>query len=346
MHAHLVRTFVALSTAWLTLSGCGPTGAESGYAEAAPDVDEPPQATEGTLSAGACQHSLGGLYANRGCSASYQCCDGGWRKGVGSCAACACSDPTGTVGCSAPTGASCTHSFGGVYADTACSGSYQCCDGKWKVGLNVCGTCLCSDKTGKTGCGALPAFTGTARPIPADVVQLMKATSWRAGCPVPIYKLSLLEMSYVGFDGAAHKGRMIVATHVANQVLGAFKALYDARYPINKVRLVEEYGASDAKSMADNNTSAFNCRKVAGTTKFSQHSYGTAIDINPVQNPWVRGTAVDPPAGAAFVNRSLTHPAIIRDGSAATAAFDAIGWGWGGRWGSPKDYQHFSANGY
>ena len=126
--------------------------------------------------------------------------------------------------------------------------------------------------------------------------------------------------------------------------LGAFRLLFDEKFPIEKMRLVDEYEADDDRSMADNNTSAFNCRAITGGSSWSAHSYGTAIDLNPVQNPYLRNSTVLPPAGAAFRDRTDVRPGMAVEGSAPVRAFDALDWGWGGRWSSPKDYQHFSAD--
>jgi hypothetical protein len=98
--------------------------------------------------------------------------------------------------------------------------------------------------------------------------------------------------------------------------------------------------------MAANNTSAFNCRFVSGTARWSEHAYGRAIDINPVQNPYVSSSGrASPPAGAAYVDRSRRAPGMIHAGDAVVRAFAAVGWGWGGSWRGVKDYQHFSASG-
>ena len=125
----------------------------------------------------------------------------------------------------------------------------------------------------------------------------------------------------------------------------ALRTLWEERFPIASMRLVDDFGGDDAASMAANNTSAFNCRRVAGSTSWSQHAYGRAVDVNPVQNPWVSGSTVDPRAGAAFADRRRVRPGMLVSGAPAVRAFEVRGWGWGGRWSSVKDYQHFSANG-
>jgi poly-gamma-glutamate synthesis protein (capsule biosynthesis protein) len=111
------------------------------------------------------------------------------------------------------------------------------------------------------------------------------------------------------------------------------------------MRLVDDYGGSDDASMDADNTSAFNCRNVAGTSRWSEHAYGRAIDINPVENPYVAGSHVSPAAGRAFLDRSQRRPGVVRAGDAVVRAFARVGWGWGGDFSSAQDYQHFSASG-
>jgi hypothetical protein len=173
------------------------------------------------------------------------------------------------------------------------------------------------------------------------------AFSWHPGCPVPIEDLRLLELDHWGLDGTVHRGELVVNASEAGDVLVIFETLFDARFPIERMALIDVYEADDDRSMAANNTSAFNCRSVTGDPDvWSEHSYGWAIDINPIQNPYVTsGGAVLPPAGRAYVDRSLRAPGMIHDGDVVTTAFSAAGWGWGGHWTSVRDYQHFSATG-
>jgi len=173
----------------------------------------------------------------------------------------------------------------------------------------------------------------------------MTGVSWRPGCPVPLARLRLLLLSYWGFDGRVHQGELVVNADAVSAVRTALRGLFGARYPIHRMRLVEAYEGSDERSMLADNTSAFNCRGVPGSTAWSQHAYGRAVDLNPFENPEVRGTAVDPPAAAAWANRARTGPAVIHHGDAAWQAFAAAGWTWGGDWSFPLDYMHFSANG-
>jgi len=197
---------------------------------------------------------------------------------------------------------------------------------------------------------AQTTFTGTAEPLPASVVERMLASgSWKEGCPVALEDLRYLRLSFVDFAGAVQEGELVVAADVAEAIVGVFRTLFEAGFPIERMQLVDDFAADDDLSMAANNTSAFNCRAVTGGTGYSQHSYGNAIDISPIQNPYVRvrdtGTLILPPEGAAFADRSDVRPGMIVAGDVVTAAFASIGWVWGGDWTSLKDYQHFSANG-
>jgi hypothetical protein len=188
-------------------------------------------------------------------------------------------------------------------------------------------------------------FTWSVRPIDQALAARMTPSSWRAGCPVPLSSLRYVRVSHMGMDGSERVGEIVLHADAANHAVMAFKILWDDRFPIERMRLIDDYGGNDDASMAANNTSGFNCRRVAGTSTWSQHAYGRAIDINPVQNPYVSGSTVAPPAGSAYLNRSDVRPGMIVPRSTALSAFRRIGWGWGGDWTSAKDYQHVSANG-
>ena len=191
-----------------------------------------------------------------------------------------------------------------------------------------------------------PSFDGTSSPIDAATRARMSA-SWREGCPVPIEHLRILRLDHWGFDGAVHKGELVVHMDQANGLLKVFKRVFDARFAIERMELVDVYGADDDRSMDANNTSAFNCREVSGRPGvWSQHSYGRAVDINPIQNPYIGSDGhVSPSAGAAYTDRSKRAQGMIHRSDAVTSAFRSIGWGWGGNWSSSKDYQHFSSTG-
>jgi hypothetical protein len=186
---------------------------------------------------------------------------------------------------------------------------------------------------------AAPTFTSSVERVSAQDLS----GSWREGCPVAPAQLRRVRLSHWGFDGVEKTGRLVVHVDQVPAVLGVFSRLFDARFPIERMVPVDAYGGDDDASMADNNTSAFNCRTVAGTSSWSNHAYGWAVDINPVQNPYVRGSTVSPPAGRAYLDRRNRRPGMIVDGDAVVSAFSAAGWTWGGWWSSPKDYQHFEA---
>jgi D-alanyl-D-alanine carboxypeptidase len=205
-----------------------------------------------------------------------------------------------------------------------------------------------------TGAGTFPspspssgvplAYHGTISHIGPDLRARMRGSSWHRGCPVAIRDLRLLELDHWGYDGLLKRGRLIVHEIEARRIRGVFKRLFEVRFPIRKMRLIDAYGGSDDRSLRANNTSAFNCRFVAGTTRWSMHAFGRAIDINPVQNPFVAGNHVSPPSGAEYVDRSRRAKGMIHGGDKVVRAFAAAGWEWGGYWTYPKDYQHFSTN--
>lgn len=192
--------------------------------------------------------------------------------------------------------------------------------------------------------GALPEFSSTNGPISAELAARMTGVSYHEHCPVQLADLHYLTVTYIGFDGQAHIGELVVASDVSQDVIEVMAQLYQARYPIRHMRLIDDFNGDDAASMAADNTSAFNCRPVTGGTAWSAHAYGTAIDINPVENPYVSGSLVLPVEGVEFVDRPQA-PGVIHDGDVAVEAFAAIGWSWGGRWKKPIDWQHFSKDG-
>lgn len=186
-----------------------------------------------------------------------------------------------------------------------------------------------------------PEFLFTVNEVSAEEL----GASWREGCPVAPSDLSRVTLTHFGYDGSVREGELIVATVWAEDLASVFLTLLEAGFPIERVEPVSAYGADDDASMAANNTSAFNCRTVAGTSRWSEHAYGRAIDINPLVNPYVSGSQVEPPGGEAYLDRDPSVPGLIVDGDVVVEAFASIGWEWGGHWESVKDYQHFSATG-
>jgi hypothetical protein len=186
-------------------------------------------------------------------------------------------------------------------------------------------------------------YAGSVAPITPELAARM-ASSWRAGCPVPLADLRYVTVTYRTFDGAVATGELVVHADVADGVVAVFGELFALGYPIRSMRLVDDFGGSDDASMAADNTSAFNCRPISRGTGWSEHAYGRAIDLNPVENPYVRDGLVLPPEGAPYASRP-DDPGVVHAGDAVVRAFAAHGWQWGGDWSSPVDYQHFSTTG-
>jgi D-alanyl-D-alanine carboxypeptidase len=191
---------------------------------------------------------------------------------------------------------------------------------------------------------AAPRFRGSVTAIDRATRSRMR-WSWRPGCPVGPRDLRLLRVDHWGFDRRVHRGELVVHRDQARRVLRVMERLFRLRYPIRRMRLVDRYRADDDRSMAADNTSAFNCRRVAGSSRWSEHAYGRAIDVNPVQNPYVAGRHVSPPEGRRHADRARRAPGMIHAGDAVVRAFAAAGWRWGGAWRGARDYQHFSASG-
>jgi hypothetical protein len=188
----------------------------------------------------------------------------------------------------------------------------------------------------------------------AEVVELtpqarkeMRGVSWHEGCPISLDALREVHMTHHTFEGGVAMGVLVVAESVSGPVIDAFEAAFETGYPIKLMRPVRSFGGDDGQSMEADNTSAFNCRPVTGGSGWSQHSYGTAIDVNPVENPYVsRSGVVSPEAGRAYLDRARTdEPAMLSSESPLVKTLVEQGWGWGGQWRSVKDYQHLSQSG-
>lgn len=181
--------------------------------------------------------------------------------------------------------------------------------------------------------------------ISKAVFRRMYRKSYKKGCTVPKSELRYVRVLYYGFDKKTHIGELVVNRRISKDICSIFYQLYCKKYPIEKMVLVDEYGASDEKSMADNNTSSFNYRPVSGTARLSKHSYGLAVDVNPFYNPYlhtVSGKRVCEPAMARkYLNRSKSFAHKIDKKDICYKLFTKYGFSWGGNWRSVKDYQHF-----
>jgi hypothetical protein len=199
---------------------------------------------------------------------------------------------------------------------------------------------------------AASPYSSSVQPLPDPVRAQLEGRFWRPGCPVPLSHLRLLTVAHWGFDGRVHRGQVVVNRDVASPLATVFRRLYELRFPIRHMNLRDAYGPANARPRDGDVSGSFQCRQsvpspcVGGTRsgRWSNHAYGYAIDLNPVENPYVGCGRVHDPASAPYVDRSrlrkgMVTPAVVR-------AFRAIGWGWGGDWsGRTKDYMHFSVNG-
>jgi hypothetical protein len=178
--------------------------------------------------------------------------------------------------------------------------------------------------------GGEPSFKGRISTIGPQLRDTMTPSSWRKGCPVALRDLRLLTMRHWGFDGKTRTGHLVVHEDVARDVLGVFRTLFEQRFPIRRMQLIDRYGGSDFDSIEADNTSAFNCRKATGSGNWSQHAYGLAIDLNPIENPYVEGGRVYHDRSTIYIDRSRQRPGMVHAGDVVVQAFARIGWGWGG----------------
>jgi D-alanyl-D-alanine carboxypeptidase len=185
-------------------------------------------------------------------------------------------------------------------------------------------------------------YVSTVAPVPDDVLA---RSTWKPECPVQPADLRYLTVAFRGFDGAAHTGELIVAARVADDVTRVFGELYAAGFPIEEMRVVEPAELTAPPTGDDNNTTAFVCRPAVGSTRWSAHALGLAVDVNPFQNPYRKDDLVLPELASAYLDRGRDLPGMIQDGGPVVGAFERIGWRWGGRWTSPVDLHHFSETG-
>ncbi len=181
----------------------------------------------------------------------------------------------------------------------------------------------------------------TSSEINEELFQRIDGKSLKENDDITVDDLRYLTVTHWGFDDNRYYGELIVNKAIADEVLEIFKELYEAEYPIYKMVLVDEYDADDEISMIENNTHVFNYRKVKGSNAISNHSYGLAIDINTIQNPYVKGSIIAPEAGSDYLDRNDVRKGMIIKGDVCYNAFVSRGWIWGGSWNSLKDYQHF-----
>lgn len=192
---------------------------------------------------------------------------------------------------------------------------------------------------------ALPTTYDFHASVQAFDGEPLDRSTWHNDCPVHHRDLRYVTVTYWGFDERPHQGELVVHADVALDVVGVFQEIYESRFPIEEMRIVRPDELTALPTGDTNNSASFVCRDVVGGTKFSQHAYGLAIDINPFHNPYIKGNIVLPELATAYTDRSLELDGMLDAQSTAVVAFIELGWGWGGNWNSLKDYQHFSRNG-
>lgn len=181
--------------------------------------------------------------------------------------------------------------------------------------------------------------------IDEELFERIKGLSYKDNCTVPLSELRYLRIVHYDATGQVTMGEMICNRAISDDMLYIFKALFAAKYPIESVRLIDDFGADDNLSMINNNSSSFNFRFISGTTKLSNHSRGLAVDINPLYNPYVKQSGdklyVDPTEATPYVDRTKDFPYKIDTSDLCYQLFTERGFEWGGNWHSLKDYQHF-----
>lgn len=202
---------------------------------------------------------------------------------------------------------------------------------------------------------AFAASQASIRPLPAPLQRELTGPFWHEGCPVSFSQLRVLSVRYWGFDGRAGVGQLVVNVDVASSLARVFRKLYELRFPIRHMLLDDAYGPKSARPADGDVSDAFECRQAVvspctsstskGTGHWSEHAYGHAVDLNPVENPYVGCGMSRDTRSRPYRDRSRLRPGMVT--ADVVAAFRSIGWGWGGSWsGATKDYMHFSASGH
>jgi len=184
-----------------------------------------------------------------------------------------------------------------------------------------------------------------AIPIPDDIFAKMQGRSYKDDCTIPRDDLRYIHVLHKNIEGETLEGEMVCSKLIAEDLLEIFRELYEQSYPIEKMRLIDEYDANDELSMTDNNSSCFNYRTISHTNKISKHGLGVAVDINTLYNPYTKVVdgerIIEPAAGAPYLDRDAEFPYKIERGDLCYNLFIAHGFEWGGDWPDRKDYQHF-----
>lgn len=199
---------------------------------------------------------------------------------------------------------------------------------------------IVSNSTSSIISGTYRAFC--YNPIPPAIAHMMIGKSYKESCPIPMTDLAYVQVTHYDMNEKTCLGELIVHKRISNLTMEIFQDIYAARFPIDKMRLIDIYNANDDLSMEDNNSSAFCFRSITGKPNVvSNHGLGIAIDINTRLNPYIKGDMIAPSNARKYIDRSLNEPGIIHSDDAVVRAFKERGFAWGGDWKSIKDYQHF-----
>lgn len=180
-----------------------------------------------------------------------------------------------------------------------------------------------------------------SEPIPFEIQERMKDVSLPQDARIDISDLRYLTLPYYDFEGQVQQGEMVCNVKIAKDLIAVFRELFEKQYQFCSIRLIDDFGGSDEASMLANNTSCFNYRTKSGSSALSSHALGLAVDVNPMQNPFVKRGKVYPETATDFVDRNLDFAHKIDTQDACYKSFKAHGFRWGGLWRSAKDYQHF-----
>ncbi|MFQ5966768.1 MAG: M15 family metallopeptidase [Acidimicrobiia bacterium] len=185
-------------------------------------------------------------------------------------------------------------------------------------------------------------FQWTIEAVPDEVVL---RSTWGSDCPVSRDELAYVTISHFGFDGGFHTGELLVNADAASGLVAVFRRLHEDRFPIEQMRVIHAEELNEPPTGDGNVTTSFVCRPAVGSTRWSQHAFGLAVDINPFHNPYSKGDLVLPELATAYTDRTEVRSGMVVPGDVVTDAFVDIGWGWGGNWNTLKDWMHFSRNG-
>jgi hypothetical protein len=201
---------------------------------------------------------------------------------------------------------------------------------------------------------AFHPFQSSIKPLPAPVrAELKSGGFWHQGCPVSLSQLRVLTVTYRGFDKRSHTGQLVTNQSAAAPLARVFRRLYDLHFPIHHMTIAAVYGPSRSRPADGDPSGSFECRQAvpspctggSGTGSWSNHAYGLAVDLNPVENPYVGCGQSRDPTAQSYRDRSRHRRGMVT--ARVVAAFRSIGWGWGGSWaGNTKDYMHFSHDGH